>query len=83
MQIDMDTDVNLSSLKWLMKWRNTKQSKHFSAQSITVDCDSLTAKVIKIIQSRTLKIIDRTLSYSDALAVFDDFDLPYILSWKT
>jgi hypothetical protein len=25
----------------IIKWRNTNQSKHFSAQSITVDCDSL------------------------------------------
>jgi hypothetical protein len=38
-QIDKDTiirasDINLSSLKWLIKWWNTKQSKHFSAQSI-------------------------------------------------
>jgi hypothetical protein len=35
------SDVNLSSLKWLIKWRNTKQSNVFSTQSITVDCDSL------------------------------------------
>jgi hypothetical protein len=34
MQIE---NVNLSSIKW----RNTKQSNHFNAQSITVDCDFL------------------------------------------
>jgi hypothetical protein len=42
-------------LKWLIKWRNTKQSKYFSAQSITVDCDSLRTTYINFMHSKKTK----------------------------
>ena len=49
MQTDKDT-IRIQSFvtKVANKRWNTKQSKHFSAQSFTVDCDSLKSEIFRI-----------------------------------